>query len=226
MGDDVHAEIEIRCHAPHESKLLIILLAEHGDVRPGRGEQLRDHGGHPVEVTRTRTSLHRFAQPIDVHGGGEPRRIHRRCRGGVHRVDAGGLARSEVVVERARVVVEVAVLTELQGIDEDRHQHSIGVLPGSIDQGEVSAVQRPHGGYESNRLTGETHGVRPGAHTGRCVDHDGHSTNATSQTPNDLESAVRRTHRHRGTPVHHRSWSRRRRRGHRRPRTCLQRHAG
>ena len=220
MGDDLDAEIEVGCHASHDGELLIVLLAEHRDVRPCRSEQLRHHRGDAVEVTGPRTTLHRVAQPDDVDRRGEARRVHRRSGRDIHGIDAGRLAGQEIVVERARVLIEVSVLAELQWIDEDRHHDPVGVSASGIDQFEVTSVQSAHRGCERNGATGCAGRVCPGARSVRCVDHDGHPTNATSSTSTDLEDAALRSGTHRGTPVHRRSWLPPRRRGRRRLRTC------
>jgi len=50
MGNDVDAEVEVGRETSHDRELLVVLLAEHGDVRSSRAEELGDHGGHAVEV--------------------------------------------------------------------------------------------------------------------------------------------------------------------------------
>ena len=50
MRHDLDAQIEVESHATHDGELLIVLLAEHRDVRGGRSEQLRHHRGHAIEV--------------------------------------------------------------------------------------------------------------------------------------------------------------------------------
>ena len=175
MGHDVDTEVEVGCQAPHDRELLIVLLAEHGDVRSSGAEQLGDHGGHAVEVARPRGALHRLGQPCDMDRGGEPAGIHGSGSRDVHDIDIGGSTDSQVVVDRPRVLVEVALLAELQRIHEDRHDHLVGEPAGGVDQFEMAPMQGAHGGHEGDRVTGGAGGVRPGAHTGRGVDHDGHT---------------------------------------------------
>lgn len=175
MGHDLDTEVEVGGQASHDGQLLVILLAEHGNVGARGAEQFGDHGGDSVEVAGSRRAFHRVGQPADVHRGRESVWVHRRCRGHVHDADAGGSARLQVVVERPGVRVEVAPLTELQRVDEDRHDHLVGELPRRVDQFEMAAVERSHGGYERNGVARGAGCVRPGAHTGRRVDQDGHA---------------------------------------------------
>ena len=174
MGHDVDTEVEVGCEAPHDRELLVVLLAEHREVGSSGGEQLGDNSGDPVEVAGSRRSLHWFGQPSDMDRGGEPAGIHGSGSRDVHDIDIGGSTDSQVVVDRPRVPVEVALLAELQRIHEDRHDHLVGEPAGRIDQFEMAPMQGAHGGHECDRVTGGASGIRPGAHTGRGVDHGGH----------------------------------------------------
>jgi hypothetical protein len=50
MTDDPDPEVQVGAQAPHDGQLLVVLLPEHGNVRPGRCEQLGDHRCDAVEV--------------------------------------------------------------------------------------------------------------------------------------------------------------------------------
>jgi hypothetical protein len=52
MRHDLDGEIEVPGQAAHDGELLVVLLAEDGDVRRRRGEQLGHHRGDTVEVCR------------------------------------------------------------------------------------------------------------------------------------------------------------------------------
>ena len=93
QADDVDAEVEIEGHPPDDRQLLGVLLAEHGDVRPHRGEQLGDDGGHAAEMARSVRALEPIGERAGLDMGLETGRVHR-CGGrGVHRVDPGRGAR-------------------------------------------------------------------------------------------------------------------------------------
>jgi hypothetical protein len=51
MRRDFGAEIQVPGQAAHDGELLVVLLAEDGDVRRRRGEQLGHHRGDTVEVS-------------------------------------------------------------------------------------------------------------------------------------------------------------------------------
>ena len=74
-------------------------------------------------------------KPVGIHRGRGRR---------VHRVDAGGSARFDVVVDRSRVAVEVVAAVELQRVDEDRHDDDVASSAGLLDQRQVAGVQRTH----------------------------------------------------------------------------------
>ena len=128
VADDLDAEVEITGQAAHDRQLLEVLLAEHRHIRACGGEQLGDHRGDAVEVTGPRRPLpsaptaRRRVTVVE-----NPSAIHRRRGRHIDHVDAGIVAGAQVVVERAGVVLEVAALTELQWIDEDRDDDPIGV---------------------------------------------------------------------------------------------------
>ena len=225
MGNDVDAEVEVGREASHDRELLVVLFSEHGDVRSSGAEQLGDHGGHAVEVARPRGALHRVGQPCDVDGRREPVGIHRSYGRDVHDTDTGGSADSQVVLERPRVPVEVALLAELQRIHEDRHDHLVDEPAGCIDQFEMAPMQGAHGGHEANGVAGDVDGIGPGAHTDRGVDHDGHSGNATARKPIGQRAAEQMDTRRRRW-VHRRSTTPRARRERMRQRTCRRRLGG
>jgi hypothetical protein len=52
MRRDLGVQIEVPGQASHDGELLVVLLAEDGDVRRRRGEELGHHRGHTVEVSR------------------------------------------------------------------------------------------------------------------------------------------------------------------------------
>lgn len=179
MADDVDAEVEIDCHGSYHGELLVVLLAEHGDVRTAGGEEFRHHRGDPVEVTWPGVALHRIGDPGNVDRGREVRRIHR-CRGRrVDDVDAEPCTFGDVVVDRTRIVLEIDVFAELEGVDEDRHDDPIGPVACGVDQCEVTAVQGAHRWHERNGAAVTALGLRPALQVGGAVDHGQHGANAT-----------------------------------------------
>ena len=159
MFDDVNAQLEVRSEPAHDGELLVVLLAEQGHVRAGRGQQLGDHGRDAVEVPRSCGAFHGLGQAGYPHRGGEPVRVHR-CGGrDEDDVDSFGIAGAQVVVERPWVVIEVAAFAELERIDEDRHDDGVSELSCSSDQLEVTAMQRSHRRDQRNRSVARPGGI-------------------------------------------------------------------
>src|SRR5690606_2586264 len=79
---------------------------------------------------------------------------------GVHLVDAGGEHQMRTGIQQPalvlgqgpRVAVQVLVRSELQGIDEDAHDHVVGTLPRHLHQGQVSIMQIAHGRHQADTL--------------------------------------------------------------------------
>jgi hypothetical protein len=151
---DVRTQIEVGGQPPHDGELLVVLLAEHGHMWTGCSQKLGDHGRHAVEVTRSCSAFECLGQARHLHRGGEPVRIHRRCRRDEDDVDSFGIAGAQIVVERPWVVLEVALFTELERIDEDRHDDGVRESPSSANQLEMAAMERPHRRNEGNREAG------------------------------------------------------------------------
>jgi hypothetical protein len=107
-------------------------------------------------------------------GGDLRRRDHDLLRRGVHlalvggegHVAAGALEHAAVVVERARVAVEVAAGLELQAVHEDRGRDAAPVAPGGLHQRDVPRVQVAHRRHERDRALAR----EPRAQVGRGAD--------------------------------------------------------
>lgn len=159
MFDDVHAQIEVHGQPAHDGELLVVLLAEQGNMWASGSQQFGDHGGDAIEVPRPYSALHRLGQPRHAHRGGEPVRIHRRGGRDEDDVDSFGIAGAQVVVEWPWVVIEVAAFAELEWIDEDGHDDGVTELPCGSYQLEVTAMQRSHRRDQRNRSPGRTGGI-------------------------------------------------------------------
>ena len=122
---DRDAQVEIDHQAANDGELLVVLLAEHGEVGFDCRQQLRDHRRHALEVAGAALPLHRRRERTGDDAGVEPNRVHRRRRRRVHEVDARRPACREVVVDRGRVVREIGCLAELQRVDENRHDDGV-----------------------------------------------------------------------------------------------------
>src|SRR5260370_31276004 len=148
---DVDAEIEVGYHPADQGKLLRVLLAEHGDVRPGQPEQLDHDGEDAAAETRPELTLEALTRGARID------RHHRR--GGVHLARAGCedhrntlvTADGDVLVERAGIAVQILARAELERVDEHADQQGAagsGELPRAAKERPVTGVQRAHGRHE------------------------------------------------------------------------------
>ncbi len=112
--------------------------------------------GGAFEIGAERPRRHRGALPVRVHVG----------RGrSEHDLDALGAQQFEVVVERARVGIEILSRAELQGIDEDRHDDDAARHPlGGPHQGQMALVQRAHRGHQDDPSPGRSKRARDGGY--------------------------------------------------------------
>ena len=169
---NLDAQVEVGDHLPDQRQLLVVLLAEVRAVGSHRVEQLEHDGQYPGEMRWPRGALQLGAQLSGDHGGAGAVRIH--VVGGRSECDLHTLGpqRVEVVVERARVRVEVLARPELQRVDEDRH-HDDGTRhpAGGADQRQMSVVQRAHRGHQHDTASGRAQSLRDARDiAGTCVD--------------------------------------------------------
>jgi hypothetical protein len=163
---------------PDHEQLLVVLLAEHGDIRLGLVEQLGHHRGDTAEEMRPRHALEPLARPVDRDPGRVSLGVHHRD---VRHPDELRSGRGELVeVARlvARVAGEVLGRRELARVDEDRDQHPVGALKRPADQREVPLVQGSHGRDEPDLEPGPLPYADPGPQLGQRPDdgrlaHDG-----------------------------------------------------
>jgi hypothetical protein len=153
-ADDLDRHAQIDRGAPDDQELLVVLLAEHRDVRLHDVEQLRDDRSDAHEVT----GPERAAQDVLEH-----RHMDARGRLLSARIDVGDFGREQqidvqriqhtpVVSGRARVSGEILVRTELQRIDEDADDHALRQLRRTADETAVAGVQVAHRRHERDAL--------------------------------------------------------------------------
>src|SRR5262249_46924049 len=82
----------------------------------------------------------------------------------VERVDVRLLEHPGVLVERARILLEILPLVELQGVDEDRDDDAFAPSPRLGDERDVSGVQSAHRRHEGDPLTARARRVGPALH--------------------------------------------------------------
>ena len=63
-----------------------------------------------------------------------------------------GLRKLGVGLQALRVLVQVLVTAELNGIQKDTHHRYFAILSTGLDKRPVSIVKRPHGGHQADDL--------------------------------------------------------------------------
>ena len=120
-ADDLERKIEVAHHLPDDAELLIVLLAEHGDVGRDLHEQLAHTVATPPKEVRTRVALKARRGALRDDARGKAVRVHR-PRSGIQAAYADRRRRELGEVARlvAWVALEVLVRGELGRVDEDR----------------------------------------------------------------------------------------------------------
>ncbi len=136
-------------HAAHDHQLLVVLLAEHGDARLRARQQLHHYRAHALEEAGSEFAFQDVAQVVRrLHAVFLRLRVHVALGGRKQHVDAFLLQLLDVVLQRARVLVEILIGTELQPVDEDRRDHRVTVLTRQAHQRQVAFMQVAHGRHE------------------------------------------------------------------------------
>ena len=196
LADDGHAvqlhrHVQVGDHLLHQRQLLVVLFAEDGVGAIRDVEQLVHHGQRPGEMPGPGGALQLVGQRPRLDRGAEPVGVHLAGVGREDEFAADGLELGHVVVEGARVGLEVLALAELQRVDEDRRDHhgTRQRLRGP-HQFEVPLVQGAHGGHEDDGPAGLAHGARDlGDPRDRVVDGDvsggvaAHFSSENARTP-------------------------------------------
>ena len=178
-AEHLHAEAQVRAHPPDEGQLLVVLLAEHRHVGPHQPEQLGHHREHAGEVAGPRGALEDRGQRAGVDGDlRRTARVDLVDRRREEDVDALGLAERQVLVERARVAVEVLAGPELQRVHEQRHDQrgvAADLRAGASHQAGVARVHRAHRADQADALvTGAVGREQAGELRAGAREHRGH----------------------------------------------------
>ena len=147
--DDLDGQVEVARHGGDDAQLLVILLAEHGDVGLALDQELGDDRRDPGEEMRAcRVFEADRGLPLRHHLDRESVRVHVGDRGGPHQIGVLLTQCLNVRREGSWVGREILAGAELRRVDEDRH-HDAGRAPAcKTHEGEVAGVQRAHGRHE------------------------------------------------------------------------------
>ena len=125
-------------------------------------------------MSGTKRAFVAFADRSGIDRGREIRRIHRGDVRRVDEIDAGLAQLHDVVVEGARIAVEILVRTELQRVDEDGGDDGRVLRARAFDQRQMPRVQCAHRRNQSERMC---RAGQLGPHLGRGS-NDAHVTGA------------------------------------------------
>ena len=149
---DIDMEAEVGGHPPDDGQLLRVLLAEDRDMGLDGIEELRDDRRHSAEMSGPHRPLEHRGQLLHMHGCLESRRVHFAHRRSEHVLRSRVRRGHDILRERPGVALEILTRSELEGVDEDRRHHDVGVLPRQADERQVAGVQRPHRRDDRNAL--------------------------------------------------------------------------
>ena len=150
---DLDRNVEIAHQALDRLELLVILLAEQGDIGLSLHQQLDDDRRHPGEVAWPELVLETCRRrPVDTDQRRETRRVHAVEIGREDQIGTGRLDHRAIALEVARIGRKVLVGGELLGVDEDRHDHPVGDVARRRDERHVAGVERAHRRDEGDPL--------------------------------------------------------------------------
>src|SRR5712692_11812903 len=149
----LHTDVQVRSQAHQHRHLLCVLLAEVRPVGGRDGEELRDHGRHAFEMTRSRRSFQPLGDPMDDHARARAGRVHVRHRGLVDRVHARGAEHGQVALGAPGVFAQVLAGAELDRVDEYAGHHPVVFLASLLDQAHMPRMQCAHRRDQPDRST-------------------------------------------------------------------------
>src|SRR6266852_2582228 len=83
-------------------------------------------------------------------------------------IDSPGSGEFAIALEVAGIAREILAGTELQWIDEDADDDTLGELAGAIHEAQMALVKVSHGGNETDRMGSRALSGRPRAHLGKA----------------------------------------------------------
>ena len=167
-GNNPHGDVQIVRHALDDGQLLIIFFAEAGGIGLHDVEQLAHHGGHAAEMVRAELAaqfvlqVRRFDLVILPHA-----RIKLLLARREQHAHAGIAQFGGIFFQRARILVEIFALPELQAVHKHAHHNVFGGGTRLGDQCQMACVQVAHGRHEGDAVDG----FAPSAQLGNGVDN-------------------------------------------------------
>ncbi len=152
-ADDLDRQVQVPHEPANDHQLLIILLAENGEVGLNLIEQFGHDQSDAAEHLRSEITFQPQGGAGHGDAGGEAVGIHFSSRRGEHQVTPGAGQQARVFFLLARVFVQVFMGGELRRIDEVGDDDAIGATGGLTHQGQMAFVQGAHGGNHADAET-------------------------------------------------------------------------
>ena len=148
--DDLDIHIQILHHPLDGDQLLVVFLAEEGQVRLDDVEELGHHRGHTAEVSRAGGPAEVLGHVVHLDGCLKTVGVHLPGRGVKANIHTDVLDEREVPLHITRILCIVLARPELRGVDEDADDQYIPSLSRLPHEREMPFVQIPHGGDKGN----------------------------------------------------------------------------
>ena len=154
-ADDLDRNIEVAHQALDHQQLLVVLLAEDGEVRGALQQQLGDHRGDTVEMIGPRGAAQILGQVADLHLGAEALRVHLFGIGGEDEIGAGFAELGEIaLLRRADSDLKSSRGPNWIGFTKIETTARSALLLARATKEQMALMQRPHGRHQRDALAG------------------------------------------------------------------------
>ena len=148
---DFDVDIQVFHKALNHRQLLVIFFAEAGQLRLDDIEKFAHHRGHAAKMAGAEFAAQLVLQIGRLHVVAlRHARIERFFIGRKHHRHALAFEFVGILLQGARILVEIFALAELQPVDENAHHHVVGALFGFAHQRQMALVQIAHGGHKGH----------------------------------------------------------------------------
>ena len=147
-----------------DGRLLVVLLAEDGQVRSHGSEELGHHGGDAAEVARAEDAAQACGEFLYLDEGRKIRRVEFDGLGVEDRINAALIEQIQVALHIAGIDCQVFPGAELQRVDEDANDGAVAMGQAVVDQAEMSLVQKSHRRHQADAQALAAPGLGLGLH--------------------------------------------------------------
>jgi hypothetical protein len=156
-----HSDIQIFDEPLDYSQLLSVFFSEIRPIRLNDMKQFQNYCRYSAKMSRSELPAELIANPLDLDERTQGTRIHLLDRWHKNGIDAQLLAVLDVSIGRARILIKVFLLVELNRIYENADDHEVRFTNSAFNQAGVTAMKRPHGRYKTDNLSGSPYAAQP-----------------------------------------------------------------